>query len=154
MRYLDSVSGAILFFFGLVICLTSLRYPLGSLHSPGAGFFPLSASILLMALATVLVLTSFVKRKAMDGPKASFFSGKEAPRRILLAFLALVAYRYLLPILGFGPATFVFFSLVVKRLGHYSWRVSLLFSFLAALGAYSLFQVWLKVQMPVGMFNF
>ncbi len=68
MRYLDSISGTILFLFGLVICLTSLRYPLGSIHSPGAGFFPLSASILLMALATVLVLTSFVKRKAMDGP--------------------------------------------------------------------------------------
>jgi len=154
MRYLDSVSGAILFFFGLVICLTSLRYPLGSFHSPGAGFFPLLASLLLMSLSAVLGIYPFLKKRELRGRKVSFFSGKEAPRRILLAFVALVAYRYLLPILGFGPATFVFFSLVVKRLGHYSWRASLLFSLLAALGAYFLFQVWLKVQMPVGMFKF
>ncbi len=154
MRYLDSVSGAILFFFGLLICLTSLKYPLGYIHSPGAGFFPLIASLLLMALSGVLTILTLLRSRGSRGPRVPFFLAPEAPGRILIAFVSLAAYRYLLPILGFGPSTFVFFLLVVKRLGHYSWRTSLPFSLLAALGAYLLFQVWLKVQMPVGIFKF
>jgi putative tricarboxylic transport membrane protein len=153
MRYLDSISGLILFLFGLTICLISRSYPLGSLHAPGPGLFPLLASILLMAFSSMLVIQPLLKKKGAESSKALFFPGKEAPWRILLAFVSLVAYRYLLPFIGFGPCTFVFFLLLVKRLGHYQWKVSLLFSILAALGAYFLFQVWLEVQMPIGIFG-
>ena len=153
MRYLASISGAVLFLFGLVICLTSRTYPFGSLHAPGPGLFPFLASVLLMAFAAVMVIYALLRKKESESPKASFFPAKETPGRILVAFVSLVAYRYLLPFIGFGPCTFVFFLLLVKRLGHYRWKVSLLFSILAALGAYFLFQVWLEVQMPIGIFG-
>jgi len=153
MRYLDSISGLILFLFGLTICLISRSYPLGSLHSPGPGLFPLLASILLIAFSAFVVIHPFLKRSESASSKAPFFPGKEAPGRILLAFISLVAYRYMLSFIGFGPCTFVFFLLLVKLLGHYGWKVSLVFSFLAALGAYYLFQVWLEVQMPIGIFG-
>ncbi len=153
MRYLDSLSGAILFLFGFVICLTSRTYSLGSLHAPGAGLFPLLASILLMIFSAFVVMHAFLKKNGSADSKAPFFPTKETPRRILLAFVSLIAYRYLLSPVGFAPSTFVFFLLLIRFLGHYSWKVSLVFSFLAALGAYYLFQVWLKVQMPIGIFG-
>jgi cellulose synthase/poly-beta-1,6-N-acetylglucosamine synthase-like glycosyltransferase len=148
MKNLDRISGTILFLLGLGICLKSLTYPIGSFRSPGGGLFPLLASIILMGLSGAMTIQAFLKKGTPESSPASFFSGKEAPKRILLGFTALLAYRYLLPIIGFAPATFVFIFILAKFLGHYSWKVSIFFSVATASVSYFLFQVWLKIPMP------
>ena len=154
MKDLDLPSGGILFLFGLGICVKSLGYPLGSLRAPGAGLFPLLASIPLMIFSGVLVIHSLLKKEnKANVSKASFFSAREAPKRILLGFVSLVAFRYLFAVIGFAPSAFCFILFLVRFLGHYSWKVSLLFSVLTALVAYYLFQVWLMIQMPRGIFG-
>jgi hypothetical protein len=65
--------------------------------------------------------------------------------------MVLLAFRYLLPVIGFAPSTLFFIFLMTKVLGHYSWRFSILFSVLTASIAYYLFQVWLKIPMPQGI---
>jgi hypothetical protein len=65
-----------------------------------------------------------------------------------LGFVSLLGFRYLLPVIGFGPSTFVFVFLLAKLLGPYSWKVSLLLSAGTAVISYYLFQVFLQVPMP------
>ncbi|MBI5967795.1 MAG: tripartite tricarboxylate transporter TctB family protein [Deltaproteobacteria bacterium] len=151
MKNLDRISGIILFLLGLGIFLKSLTYPIGSFRSPGGGLFPLLASIILMGLSGAMTIQAFWKKNTEESSKASFFSTKDAPKRILFGFMALLGFRYLLPVIGFGPSTFLFILLLAKSLGHYSWKMSIFFSVLAALVAYYLFQVWLKIPMPQGM---
>jgi putative tricarboxylic transport membrane protein len=151
MKNLGFISGIILFLFGLGICLKSLTYPIGSFQSPGGGLFPLLASILLMVLAVVMSIQTLF---GGEGAKGKFFPAKESPKRIFLGLLSLVGFRYLLPVIGFGPSTFVFILFLSKVLGDYGWRGSLFISVLTALTSYFLFQVFLKVPMPRTLLGF
>ena len=147
MKRRDLISGIILFCLGLAIFLKSLTYPIGTFRAPGGGLFPLLAAIILMGLAGALTIQALLKKIAQD-KKTPFFPGKEAPQRILLGFIALVGFRYLLPVVGFAVSTFLFILFLSKYIANYGWRVSIFFSVLTALIAYYLFQVWLKIPMP------
>lgn len=144
MKNLDRIIGIILFLFGLGICLKSLTYPIGSFKAPAGGLFPLLISIILMGLSAVMTIQVLLVKEE----KAKFFPTKEAPQRIFLGFVSLVGFRYLLPVIGFGPSTFVFVFLLAKFLGPYSWKVSVFFSVVTAVISYYLFQVFLKIPMP------
>jgi len=85
--------------------------------------------------------------------ETSFLVTREPLKRISLGFVALLGFRYLLPLVGFGPSTFLFIFTLSKFLGHHSWKASLFFAVLAAFGAYFLFQGWLDIQMPRGVFG-
>ncbi len=148
MKNLDRISGIILFALGLGVFLKSLTYPIGSFRSPGGGLFPLIASIILMILAGVMTMQAYFKKDSGEPGPTSFFTSKEAPKRILYGFISLLAFRYLLPVIGFGPSTFVLILMLAKFLGHYDWKVSILFSVVTAVVAYYLFQIWLKIPMP------
>jgi hypothetical protein len=148
MKSLDHISGIIVFVLGSAVFLNSLTYPIGTLRKPGGGLFPLIASILVMGLSVLMTVQGFRTRERGKAARVSFFSEKEAPRRIILGFAALLAYRYLLPIIGFAPSSCFFIFLLSKFLGNYGWKVSLVFSFVTAIGAYYLFQLWLRIPMP------
>ena len=128
--------------------MKSLTYPIGSFRSPGGGLFPLLASIILMGLSGFMTIQAFLKKDVEEASKPSFFPRKEAIKRVLLGFMALLAYRYLLPFIGFAASTSVFIFILARFLGHYSWKVCILFSVLTAFVSYFLFQVWLKIPMP------
>ncbi len=153
MKDLEKIGGVLLFLFGLVICLKSLDYPMGSLSLPGAGVFPLLASALLMVLSISIIISSHMKRHERNIPKGSFFPAKETPRRIMYGFASLLAFRYLLPLIGFAPTTFLFIFFLGRFLAHYSLRANIMFSVLTAFVSYYLFQVWLKIPLPRGLFG-
>ncbi len=152
MNKIDCISGLFLLVLGIGVFLVSFTYPIGTLRTPGGGFFPLLASILLMALAGVITIQAFMKKQGET--TQPFFSGKEALKRVLIGLVTLLGFRYLLPFIGFGFSAFLFVLFLAKYLGHYNWKVSLLFSALTAVAAYYLFQVWLKVPMPTPFLRF
>jgi hypothetical protein len=151
---LDRISGIFLFLLGVAVFVKSLTYPLGSFRKPGGGLFPLIASILLMGLSVLLTVQAFTSKEGKKTFGVPFFPEKEAPKRILFGFAALLAYRYLLPVIGFGPSTFLFIFILSKFLAKYGWKVSIFFSMVTAVAAYYLFQVWLKIPMPIPLLRF
>ena len=154
MKNLDRISGIFLFILGVAVFLKSLTYPLGTFRKPGGGLFPLIASLLLMGLSAIMTGQAFLGRKEEKAAAAPFFPEKEAPKRIIFGFVSLLAYRYLLPVIGFTPATCVFLFILSKFLGHYGWKVSIFFSLVTAVASYYLFQVWLKIPMPIPIIRF
>lgn len=148
MKRVDIISGTILFLLGLGVSVKSLTYPIGTPRSPGGGLFPFLASVLLMCLSGLMLIHSFLKKDVGDPRRLSFFSEREGLKRIFTAFTALVAFRYLFPLVGFAPSTFIFIFFLSKFLGHYSWKISIFFGIITAFMAYYLFQIWLKVPMP------
>ena len=150
----DRISGIVIFAMGAAVCVTSISYPIGTLQKPGGGFFPLIASILLLGLSGVFIFQSFTGKGGENSGVVSFFPGKEARKRILCGFAALLGYRYLIPVIGFAPATAVFIFFLGKFLEGYSWRRSIFFSVATAISAYYLFQVVLKIAMPIPLLKF
>jgi putative tricarboxylic transport membrane protein len=153
MKY-DRIGGTFLLLLGLTVFLTCLTYPIGSLSSPGAGLFPLLGSVILMILAVIMIVQTFLKKDLAESSPDRFFSSKEAPQRILTCFIALLAFRYLLPVIGFSPTTFVFILIASRFLGNYNWKVSLFFSLITSISVYYFFQVLLHVPMPTPMIGF
>ena len=154
MKNLDLICGIILLVVGTAVFLNSLSYPIGTFRTPGAGLFPLIASILLLGLSAILTLQAFLSKKGKGVAPTPFFPEKGAPRRILLGFAGLVGYRYLLPVIGFVPSTGLFILFLIKFLGGYGWKTSIFYALVMALVAYYLFQVWLKIPMPLPLLRF
>jgi len=150
----DRISGIVIFAIGLGVCLTSLKYPIGTLPKPGGGFFPLLASIVLLGLSAVFIFQSFTAKAGENSSAGSFFPGKKAAKRIFCGFAALLAYRYLIPVIGFAPATAMFIFFLEKFMENYSWKKSIFFSLATAILSYYLFQVVLKIAMPIPMLKF
>jgi hypothetical protein len=135
---------------GAAVLVASLKYPIGTLQKPGGGFFPLLAAALLLALSAVFTFQCFMRRPSVaqaDGGSAK----PSALRRIGFGVAALVAYRYLIPVIGFAPATALFIFALSRFLENASWARSLVFALATAAASYYLFQVVLKIQMPVPM---
>ena len=119
---------------------THLR--LGTLRSPGPGFFPFWGGLLLGALALILLVRSLRLRER--------FGSVAIPWPALLLVLgALLGYLLFLETVGFVIVTFLFL-LVLFRFGKTGWIKSGGWAVIATTVAYVLFRFWLQVQLPRG----
>jgi len=145
---LDRISGIVLFVIGSIVLATCLSYPIGTFQKPGGGLFPLMASILLMGLSALLVLQS----RGVQGGGATgvtpFFRSREAPKRIGLALLCVVGYRYVFPLIGFASSTGLLIFVMSVFLADYGYKRSIIFACITAILSYYLFEVGLKIPMP------
>lgn len=146
----DRISGIVFMLIGAAVLVASLNYPVGTLQKPGGGFFPLLAAALLVGLSAVFTFQSFVRRPVVV-PAVEGSSKSRALRRIAFGVAALVAYRYLIPVVGFAPSTALFIFALSRYLEHASWTRSSIFAAAAAAASYYLFQVVLRIQMPIPM---
>lgn len=146
MKKYDLISGMVLFVFGMAMFVWSLVYPFGELNSPGAGFLPRLASLVLVFLALMIVILALRKENAAT--KQPFFTRPEASRRLLAALAAFVSYRLLFPVIGFTASNVIFFSLITHFVGYHSWKTSIIFSLGTTIVACLVFQVWLQMQLP------
>ena len=127
-----------------------LELPRRDAAEAGGRLFPLLAAALLLVLSVVFTFESFT-RHTDTRHAPPFFPAHETPRRILLGLAALVAYRYLIPVFGFAPSTALFIFALSRFLENASWMRSLVFALATGTASYYLFQVVLKIQMPVPM---
>jgi putative tricarboxylic transport membrane protein len=123
-----------------------INLKLGSLRSPGPGFFPFWGGVVLGLLSLVLLLSSLknMGRLSLSVLKSS---------KLLLVTGALLAYLLLLETFGFMTITFLFLFLLF-RIEYRGWVFSGVTALIGAVSSYALFQLWLKTQLPAGPFGF
>jgi len=123
-----------------------INLKLGSLRSPGPGFFPFWNGVVLGLLSLVLLLSSLknMGRLSLSVLKSS---------KLLLVTGALLAYLLLLETFGFVTITFLFLFLLF-RMEYRGWVFSAVTALIGAVSSYALFQLWLKTQLPAGPFGF
>ena len=141
---------------GLLFCAGAFRYRLIKSGIPGAGFFPFLAGIILVSLSLIL-LTSALKKKGAGQealPKEKFFPQRSSPKKMGLALAGLLGYWLLLEPLGFLGTTFLFLVFLLRLIEPQRWTTVLTTAILATGLSYLLFNLWLKVQMPIGILGF
>ncbi len=149
MRNPDQWSSLFWFLAGLGITLGSLKYGFGTLQAPGAGFITFFAGAVLSLLSVALFLSSLKSERVRKGVGV-LWEGLEVGKVIYVLFL-LVAYTLILKHLGFLISTFGLLCLLFRVKATYHLMKVILMSLLITSGAYLLFQVWLKVQLPRGI---
>jgi hypothetical protein len=143
-------ASVVLFLFGGITLLLSFQLPMGTLHMPGSGLFPLLLGLLLMGLAACQTFLLWWKAGAGTGEFAAEGQAGGSARQVVI-FMGIIALATaLLDLLGFPLVAFLLMVALLKLLGLRRWRDSVLIAFLTAGASYILFVWWLQIPMPKG----
>ncbi|HEU4344874.1 MAG TPA: tripartite tricarboxylate transporter TctB family protein, partial [Candidatus Binatia bacterium] len=74
-------------------------------------------------------------------------------RKVLLVLASLVLYALFLERVGFAFSTLFLLSFLLRVNGT-SWPRAVAVAIVAAVGTFSLFELWLKIRLPKGIFGF
>ena len=140
----DALAAVMALVFGAAAAYESAKLPFGTVHSPGQGFFPWWTSILVSLLALGLLFQALTSRSSIvqQGP------GRIA--KVSLLLLVLIAYTFLLDLLGYLLCTFFLVLFMLRAIDLQRWTVALGMAAVTAVGSYVVFAVWLSVPLPRG----
>ena len=145
----ETWSAVFWFVLGLFVCYGGRRLGLGSVTDPGPGFI-FFWSGLLLALLSLILLTTSLQGVTGERRKVTGVNWE----KISLVLAALVFYALFLETLGFLITTFLLMSFLL-RLDEEMGRLRVLVTAgAAALGSFALFELWLKIRLPKGIFGF
>ncbi|MGZ3494576.1 MAG: tripartite tricarboxylate transporter TctB family protein [Thermodesulfobacteriota bacterium] len=146
----EVVPGIVIFLFGAITTLLSLRMPLGTFRMAGTGMFPLCLGILLMILSGIFILRIFFQGKeelvSREAPNAS----SESPIQLILFLGTMVLATAFFNRLGYPLTSFLLMVALLRILGIRRWGQNILISVVTAVGSYFLFVKWLDIPMPKG----
>ena len=143
----QAISG-LFFILGLLICLASLPYKLGSLAAPESGLMPFLSGAAMCLLAVIGFVRASLRSQRRER-RSPLFKG-HAWQRSLLTLVALLAFQSLLNPLGFALTTVLFIGFLLRAIVPQRWSVVVAVSLLTTLLSYMIFEVWLKAQLPKG----
>jgi hypothetical protein len=153
MKRRDMIGSLFWVFVGVIFCAGAFQYRLFRGHVPGAGFLPFLASVSLITLAVIALVSAVRAGQTETGksPDIRFFPRPDSWKKVTVALGAMLAYWAALQYLGFPSTTFLFLVLLLRCIQPQTWLLTLLTAFFATTGSYLLFDLWLKVRLPRGI---
>jgi putative tricarboxylic transport membrane protein len=151
LRKDELISSSFWFIVGIIICEESFRINLGELTNPGPGFLPFLSGLILGGIALLRMVIGFC-RKCSE--KEKIWQERSRLPKVGLTLGVIVIYGLLLESLGFLLTTFLILVILFKSIEPQRWRTALSGALFSAVGAYLVFQVWLKVELPTGFLGF
>lgn len=152
-RLADTVSGLFLIAVALVFGVAAHRLPTTiAAEFAGPSFMPTLLSIALAICGAGIVFQARALPPTHRMP-GWFEADRAGAIRIAVVAGATAAYNLLLEPLGYLIVTFAFLVFLLRYL-KVSWFLNLVIGFIATVGTYALFVVWLKVVLPMGLLEF
>jgi len=147
----DFFQGLLWLCIGVGVLFFSSSYSMGSLSEPGPGALPFGLGLVFVLLSLILLFRSWRDKPSEDKKRLSFGSRWHKIFMIIL-FLALVTF--FLESLGYLLSIFLMITLSMLIMEPKRWVSALLLGSISSFSSYVLFDVWLKVQLPKGLFYF
>jgi hypothetical protein len=151
MKNYDQITSLVLLSLAVYISIESSRLPLGSWRDPGAGFLPLGSGLCLGILSMVNYLQARFRKE--DDVRGSWYS-KDRWKRLIVILAVLFGYSLILDFMGFLASTFILLLMLFRLVEPQKWAVAVGGSTLASVVSYVVFEIWLKTQLPRGIFGF
>ncbi len=146
MAMRNAAVAAVVLVVGAAALYESSQLPFGTVHSPGQGFFPWWTSAAIILLALVLMFQALASRSSTAQ------EGRGRIAKVAVLLVVLVAYTFLLDLLGYLPCTFLLVLCMLRGIDPQRWTVALGMAAVTAVGSYVVFAVWLSVPLPPGSF--
>ena len=149
MTRAEKVTSLLFLLFGIFVVFESRKYPIDTIDNPGPGFLPL---LLGVAMAVMSIGLSFrVWTKGESRSHRSFWPEKGGLFKVSLTFVAILLFTALLEITGYMVNIFFLFLVLLRPIGRQKWIWSLSLSVGATLVSYLLFDKWLMIPLPRGI---
>lgn len=148
----DQISSLFLLIVSVIILASSIKASLGSLGEPGSGMIPfLAASLMGMFSLSGLVLASMKNSGRLERPAFAF---RELNWKNLgMTVAALLAFPFVLRLLGFDLTVFGFILLLAKATEPRRWVIAVLFALSTTVVCHLVFIYWLKLSLEKGIFG-
>jgi putative tricarboxylic transport membrane protein len=121
---------------------------LGQLSDPGPGFAFFWVGILMCAFA-LIIIGQVIRRP--DATLASLWDGTRWGKVLIVVALLLV-YGAGFSTIGFIPSTLVLLLVLMLFIDPVDWRVAVVIAVAATFGVWAALSMWLKIQLPAGVF--
>ena len=136
-------AGAALALLSLVVIWESRRLPLGSLRNPGPAYMPVALAIVLLGFGALLV--------ALAGKAPTLSSAGWTEWRHAVAIFVVCAFAALaLERLGFRVTITLSLAFLLRVVERKGWIFTAVLSIAFAVGAFLLFDTFLRVPLPRG----
>ena len=141
----------ILFFLGLAVAIVVESYRLGpgSFSEPGPGLVPLGSGLIL----GIFALAVWVRTSTRKEEEGEVLWRRGAGTKLIYILASLVAYAGLLNFLGFLLMNFLWMGFVCWKMGKMGWKATLLTSLASTFFAYLLFEHYLSIRFPRGVWG-
>jgi putative tricarboxylic transport membrane protein len=134
---------------GLLACYGAARLGVGSITDPGAGFIFFWSGLVLVILALPVLADSLCTSEDSMREMLEMNWAK-----IALVLFALLLYAFFLEKVGFVFTTLVIMTFLLSYIGGTGWFRAFAVAGAAALTSYAMFELWLKIRLPKGIFGF
>ncbi len=139
-----------IFLFGGVTVILSLRMPLGTFRMAGTGLFPLCLGILLMILSIFFLLKIFFQTRKRTEKKERRAEIPGSSRQLILFFGTMVLATLFFNAFGYPLVSFLLMLGLLRILGMKRWGLNIAISGVTAMASYFLFVQWLQIPLPKG----
>lgn len=146
------ITGVVFLLLAAFIAWESLELKFYTYIGPGPGFFPFWLSMALGLLAVLMILQATFRQP--EPMPEDFFACRAGYLRAGAIVLALTVTTALMEIVGFQLTMLGTILFLLFALGRPSLIVTLLVSVAGSFGCFYLFDRWLKVPLPTGLFGF
>ena len=147
MRRADRITAALLLAFSTAFAAGALKYYTWWGDSgPGSAFLPFWLSLVMAALALGLLL----RRPAVEA--ADWLPSREGLRRVLVVLGVTVAFVVLMQVIGMIVGIAIFLAVLMRYLERQPWWLTIVIALSAAGVNWLVFQHWLRVPLPEGIF--
>lgn len=144
---LETAVECLLAFLGLVIMVVSLAYGFGTLRRPGPGLYPFFIGLFISVFSAALLISD---------PKPKDRSALFAPqgrKTFLLMIAVFCLWILLMPLLGYVVVTLLATYAFGKIMKLEGWWKPISLSAGTALFLYLLFDYWLYIDLPKGVWG-
>ncbi len=145
----EKVTSLLLILFAVFIGFESRKYPLGTIDNPGPGFLPLLLGVAMAVMA--IALTVRVWKNGTTKIHRPFWPEKGGLSKVSLTFVVILLFTALLEITGYMMNIFFLFLILLRPIGRQKWIWSISISLGATLVSYLLFDKWLMIPLPRGI---
>jgi len=136
---------------GMAVSIESIRLKVGTFSRPEPGFYPFFVGLLLMGIAFVLLVQSWLGRGDTSQQPQDAIGDLRRPM-ILLSSMGV--YTALMNPIGYVLPTVLLAAVVLRITGVTSWKVVGLISVGLSVGSYVLFSRILGIDLPAGVLSF
>jgi hypothetical protein len=136
---------------GAFVCFLAWRADLGSFQEPGPGFVAFFSGLLIGGIGVVMVLAKARAAPSQSDPLSISFPPKDW-LQLFFTMALLCGYTLLLDTLGYIITTLSMMWAFFYVSGGRRWISSLFISSLIVASTYLVFDIWLRCQLPRGIF--